>query len=456
MNVYFSRASRLEFSFACSAGAPPPREVSSSAALASGHLRPEHGMGAFALGPLLQPEDGRAARRRRSRRSMTPSGKSCSRSGDHRGQRPRHHSPASPDQHLGDAQGHRLHAAHRRVHAGASVPAAVGRAACTLDRMTFAWCAASPSRYSPRPRCSHADRHAADLRIGMAADVTSHRPAFRERRAQHQRRLARVRRAHARRRECAPHSGPRPVLARDRSDHLGIQAAPRREVPRRLGFHRRGRGVLARAPGDAHRQSGPVHRLRASPSSPRRSSIRCTDAAQDRHALRDAAVRPQLDLHRVEEGGGRRHAPRISTAARRRSAPARTGSCASRAATASNSRATTPTGAASKARAWDKVTLRIMPADRRASPRCSRATWTRSRTCRPPISPALKRNADFPAGAEGVLAHHVPAPRPVPRPPAPRHRQGGQAAGERNPFKDAARAAGAVQGDQPHAPSSSA
>ena len=89
--------------------------------------------------------------------------------------------------------------------------------------------------------------HAADLRIALAADVTSVDPHFAN---------------------IAPNNnigwhvfdalthvdenarlipGLARVVARGRRDDLGIQAAPRREVPRRLGFHRRGRGVLARA-----------------------------------------------------------------------------------------------------------------------------------------------------------------------------------------------------------------
>ena len=143
-------------------------------------------------------------------------------------------------------------------------------------------------------------------------------------------------------------SQPVPGLATewktDRSDDLGVQAAQRRQVPRRQRLHRRRRRRVDRARAEGAEQPVAVHRVHeADPEDRGRRSVH--DPLQDRAAVSADAVRH--DAGRDHQQGSReRDRPTTSTAARRRSAPARTSSCATRRATASSSRATTPGGAA--------------------------------------------------------------------------------------------------------------
>ena len=100
------------------------------------------------------------------------------------------------------------------------------------------------------------------------------------------------------------------------ADDLGVQAAQGREVPRRLGLHRRGRGVLDRARRQDPRLAGAVHDLHQGDqgSADRRSAH---DPLRHRRAGAAAAERHQHDLPRVEEDRDRRERPRTSTPARR-------------------------------------------------------------------------------------------------------------------------------------------
>ena len=143
---------------------------------------------------------------------------------------------------------------------------------------------------------------------------------------------------------------PKPGLAEswqhDRRPHLGIQAAPRREISRRLRFHRRGRRVFdraARASSTARR----FHHLYARDHGKNhRRSVH--DPAEDRDALSATCRSTWRDSSSCRARPRRARAARISIPARRRSAPARASSCAMSKATASSSRATTITGARSR------------------------------------------------------------------------------------------------------------
>ena len=85
-----------------------------------------------------------------------------------------------------------------------------------------------------------------------------------------------------------------------RPDHLGVQAAPGREIPRRRGLHRRRRGVLlsARARADLRLQG--LSRLREGDREGRRPH----GAAQDQRPEPAGGRQPHLRLHHEQEVGG--------------------------------------------------------------------------------------------------------------------------------------------------------
>ena len=98
---------------------------------------------------------------------------------------------------------------------------------------------------------------AARCSLGPDADHGRPRRAGDDRPALHRHRHpcggaeARLRHAYLVRRPAADRAGPRPVLARGRSDDLGVPAAPGRQVPRRLRHDGGGRRRLDPAHADA-------------------------------------------------------------------------------------------------------------------------------------------------------------------------------------------------------------
>ena len=143
---------------------------------------------------------------------------------------------------------------------------------------------------------------------------------------------ARLRYADLVRRRSRGRASPRRELEGARCHDLGVQAAQGREVPRRLGLHRRRRQVLDRAYPDRRRPESD-HDLcaareggegRRPPHDPHHHGWPGAGAAERLHPA----------VHRIVEGSGRPHqgdAPtRPSTAARRPSAPVRTSMCPGR------------------------------------------------------------------------------------------------------------------------------
>ena len=148
-----------------------------------------------------------------------------------------------------------------------------------------------------------------------------------------------------------PQPGARAVVEADRRHDLGVQAAPRREVPRRLGLHRRGRRLHLRAHSEGAQQPRPLHDLH--PLDEELRDRRSADLAHQHQRPRAAAAaRSRRAADPVEEGDGGPGAPKArprpsSMPATAWSAPARSSSSNGSAAAASSASATTPTGAPS-------------------------------------------------------------------------------------------------------------
>ena len=149
-------------------------------------------------------------------------------------------------------------------------------------------------------------------------------------------------------RPAAARAVPRRELEPDRPDDLGVQAAPRRQIPRRQRLHRRGRQVLDRAHGDLVGPQ-PDDDLRA-PRGARDHRRSPHDPCHDRGAVADPGERLHPRVHRLaprgrrpERGqGGERRLQRR----RPRSARDPSSSCRGRRASSSCSSASTNTGAA--------------------------------------------------------------------------------------------------------------
>ena len=144
----------------------------------------------------------------------------------------------------------------------------------------------------------------------------------------------------------APDAGARRIVEGDRRHHLGVQAAPQRQVPRRLAVHRRRRAVQLRA--RAERRGQPVELRHLHQGQDLHQGRRPHHPHQDRGALpadAERSCRPSTSSRRSTARARRR---RTTTRARRRSAPARTASSSTRPATASSCSATSSTGARSR------------------------------------------------------------------------------------------------------------
>ena len=145
--------------------------------------------------------------------------------------------------------------------------------------------------------------NAQTLTIGVRGGPEFDRPALHRHRHACRGAEARIRHADLVRRRARDRAAPRRELEGDRCHDLGVQAAQGREVPRRLGLHRRRRQVLDRAdPGRRRPQSD--HDLRA----PREGGEDRRPAHHPRHHRRpgaDAAERLHPPVHRVVEGSGR-------------------------------------------------------------------------------------------------------------------------------------------------------
>ena len=102
----------------------------------------------------------------------------------------------------------------------------------------------------------------------------------------------------------ADHTGARRVVEADRRHHLGVHAAQRSQVPRRLGLRRRRRHRLARA-SPTRQDHGRLHLLHESDC--RRPGRGCVhDPNQDEDDISVAASRPQPGLHHLQGGRGER------------------------------------------------------------------------------------------------------------------------------------------------------
>ena len=105
--------------------------------------------------------------------------------------------------------------------------------------------------------------------VALAADLDDrprHRrhvdgPALSQPDAEQQRRAARVRPARAAQREGAARARPRHRVEGDRPDDVGVQAAARREVPRRQRLHRRRRARVDQPRAEGAEQPVAVHRV---------------------------------------------------------------------------------------------------------------------------------------------------------------------------------------------------
>ena len=153
----------------------------------------------------------------------------------------------------------------------------------------FAWaarCSLCPDPDDRRPRRAGVDRPAL------------HRDRDARRNAE-----ARVRHAGVVRRQAPDRAAPRRELEADRPDYLGVQAAPGRQIPRRLRLHRRGREVLDRAHADRVRPE-PDHDLRA-PRQGDQDRRSAHDPRRHRRAGADPAERFHPPVHRVAQGGRR-------------------------------------------------------------------------------------------------------------------------------------------------------
>ena len=184
------------------------------------------------------------------------------------------------------------------------------RAATTTPPPIIAPSTASPrgtqhDQHSPppgaRPRRERRDRRARPgnpHRHGRRRDVDG--PALRQPLPEQQHRRARLREADHPRLRLAPHPGRRRVVEGGHADDVGIQAAQGRQVPRRLGLHRRGRGVLDRARRQDPRFARAVHDLHeGDQGGPDRRPAH--DPLRHRDARPAAPERHQHDLHRLEE-----------------------------------------------------------------------------------------------------------------------------------------------------------
>ena len=227
---------------------------------------------------------------------------------------------------------------------------------------------------------------------------------------------------------------------------LGVQAAQGREVPRRLGLHRRGRRVLDRPRRQDPEQPGPFTTYtKAIKEGPDRRSVH--DPLQDR--------RRRIRCCRTTSAR--------STSSRRRRRPAR------RPTDFNSGKATIGTGPFKfvSFKRGDRVELARndaywgekpawaeghvphhpeRPDARRGAAR--RATSTRSRTSRPPTSRSSRRTRAYQTSTKTSHRIIYLSPRPVPRSVAVRDRQGRQAA-RQEPAQGPARAPGDLEGDQP-------
>ena len=157
-------------------------------------------------------------------------------------------------------------AAHRRAHARPRIPSAIKRGSMMRNDavrlhpfnagavMIVACCLRVACADSSRPAA------AAELVIGLGADVTSIDPHNNNAAPNNSIAEQIFNKLDRERREPETETGARRIVADDRRSHVGIQAAPRREVSRRLGIHRGGRRFFDRAAG--HHQQHPA----ASPS----------------------------------------------------------------------------------------------------------------------------------------------------------------------------------------------
>ena len=116
---------------------------------------------------------------------------------------------------------------------------------------------------------------------------------------------ARVRHAGLVGRRAGDRAAPRDKLEGGRSDDVGVQAAAEREIPRRLGLHRRGREVLDHAHADPD-GAEPDHDL----CPPREGGADARSAHRARRHRRsgaEPAERFHPAVHRVAQGRSRRH-----------------------------------------------------------------------------------------------------------------------------------------------------
>ena len=131
------------------------------------------------------------------------------------------------------------------------------------------------------------------------------RSAWAERRPDHRVQQSGLRAAHRARQRQQADPRARRVLEARRSDHLGVQAAPGRQIPRRRGLHRRRRGVLvsARARADLRLQG------LSGQHQGDREGRRPHGADQDQWAEPAGRGQSDLRLHHEQEvgGGAQRH-----------------------------------------------------------------------------------------------------------------------------------------------------
>ena len=92
-----------------------------------------------------------------------------------------------------------------------------------------------------------ARRRREDAALGRPRRHADDRPPFAEREPDQQYQPARLRVPARPRQEAGPDPGARRIVDAGQSDHLALQAAPRRQVPRRHAVHRRRRRVQLRA-----------------------------------------------------------------------------------------------------------------------------------------------------------------------------------------------------------------